>query len=140
VPLARRELPWFLGAVERGHPDRRAIGARFFVDPADDVRRPQPIWRKARIPDARERINVLGLHSRHRGATLVRTARRRVRRALSWWGAGVAELADAAGFGAAWARGPWGGWGSLPPPPPLVIFRGGWKTPAVGPLRRAASQ
>ena len=34
VPLAGGELPRFLGAVERRHPDRRAVGARLLVDPA----------------------------------------------------------------------------------------------------------
>ena len=77
VPLAGGELPRLLGAVERRHPDRGAVGVRLLVDPADDVGDAPAVGRKARVADARERIDVLGLHSGHRGATLVFSRRGR---------------------------------------------------------------
>ena len=95
VALAGGELPRLLGAVERRHPDRRAVGVRLLVDPGDDVRDAPAVGRNARVADARQRIDVLGPHSRHRGAT------------LSFAGAGVAELVDAPGLGPVGPRGPW---------------------------------
>src|SRR5262249_2933047 len=93
--LARGELSGFLRAVERCDPDRRAVRIRLLVDPGHDVRDAPAVGRKTWPTDTRERIDVFGLHSPHRGAT------------LSFSGAGVAELADAAGLGPVGPRGPW---------------------------------
>ena len=106
VPLAGGELPRLGGAVERGHPDRRAVGVRLLVDPAHGVRDAPAVRRKTQVDDARKRVDVLGLHSSHRGATLVRGVGCPCQATPILCGRGRGETGRRGGFRSRWAARP----------------------------------
>ncbi len=66
VPLvAEGEPARFAGAVERGHPDRTAVFARFAVDRPDLVRDARPVRRDARVGDPCQLVDVFRPHAAH---------------------------------------------------------------------------